>query len=200
MARNYRSRDPVYVVTSSGTGNFNYGFNTGLKTDKRSNFGQTAIDFNSVPDKTAFGVNSPKPARASKKETSGYESSWCSDDKIASLKASGYKVIPGRRRFGGNSALSQTLYVTIQGIKYAWISPLLPSFVPATDLAELGVKQASAGDKDLIFGASQPKPSRFKKDFTQGETSGSFSIFIDPAQEDNAIAKGWTRAKGLILL
>lgn len=181
MPRNIRSRDPVYVAIGSGANTINYGFNTGLATADRDNFGQVAIDATALPTKLVFGANSPKPAKASKKGATGTISSFCSDANRAALKAVGYTISRPKARWSTKNAF----YVTINGVKYGWKPGPMPAYVTADVLTALGVKTATVADRDeLVFGASYPKPARVKTILGVAPNENSFSTFVDPTNED----------------
>lgn len=186
MPRNYSARTLSYVTVAQGV-NIKYGFWSGLKTSLRDNYGQTEIIASTKVEGLVIGANSPKPYRASTKSSSGYESSWCSHDKVAALKKAGYQVLSPKVRSASVTKLSKTVYVTINGIKYAWQMPLPPSGV---DLTALGVKDATANDNDLVFGASFPKPPRVSKLIQTTDGGGLFSSFCDPSKL-SSLPDGW---------
>lgn len=197
MPRNYRNRTPSCVTIPIGGATINYGFNSGLKDTDRAAFGQTVIDFAAPPAKLVFGANSPKPYRASKRETTGYTASFCSHDKVATLRTAGYSITNFKSRTATKTVLSKTYVVDIGGIAYAWIAPNFPSGLTDEDLTALGVQLATASDEDLVFGASMPKPARYSKEITGGAGEGTnrVTVFIDPTKEDSAVTAGWTKVK-----
>jgi hypothetical protein len=197
MARNYRNRTPSYVTITHGGATLHYGFNSGLKDTDREAFGQTVIDFAAAPTGLAIGVNSPKPPKASKKSTTGYDSSFCSANKIATLRTAGYTVSAIKTRNATKTALATTFFLTIGGVKYAWMSPLLPAAITTAMLTALGVTEAGSEEDGLVFGASTPKPSRYVKEIAgaAGESINRFSIFVAPSKEDDARTAGWTKQK-----
>ncbi|NJO58889.1 MAG: hypothetical protein HC836_11250 [Richelia sp. RM2_1_2] len=192
MPRNYRSRDLVAVAIKVGASTINYGFKTGLPTGDRAAFGQTAVT-TSLPAKFVFGANAPKPARASKRTATGYNSSYAADDKLTSLRTAGWRTTRKKTRGITSGGLSRTVYVTIGGINYAWNLPSAAS--EPTSLTQVGVKNATATDLDLIFGAEFPKPPRYSIAVGTGETGGTYSTYIDPSKETEAATAGWSKVK-----
>jgi hypothetical protein len=201
MPRNNKARVAVFVAHKlDASTTLNYGFNSGLADSKRATFGQTVIDFDAVPAKTVFGANSPKPYRASKKLTTGYESSYCSDSVVAALKTAKYTITRPKKRTATKSALSDTYYVDVQGIKYAWSSPKLPVGIPASYPADTGVTTATSAMEDLVFGATYPKPARYSVRINEGTaTESSFSSFVEPTKEDN-LPNDWRKMSNRKLL
>lgn len=197
MARNYRNRDAVFVTVLVGGVTVNYGFNSGMTAGDKTTLGQTVIDFAAPPTKLVMGANSPKPYKASKRGTTGYSSSFCSHTTVATLKGAGWTITPPKSRTATSTTLSDTYYVNIGGIKYAWNSPKKPTAITDENLTALGVTKAGASDEDLIFGASMPKPARYRKELTggTGEGTNNFSIFVEPTKEDDAITAGFVKMK-----
>ena len=190
MPRNYRNRELVYVTMSESLGSLKYGFQTGLKDSDKATFGQTAIDANTAVTGLVIGANSPKPHRATIKDISGSISSWCSADKVSSLRTAGATIAPPKRRYSRTTQVSKTVYVTINGVKYGW--QYTTAGVGTVTIADVGVVDATKDDL-LVFGASFPKPARFATDLVGGGEDApinSFSIFVDPSKEDN-IPEGW---------
>ncbi|MBF2016298.1 MAG: hypothetical protein IGS23_14055 [Rivularia sp. T60_A2020_040] len=192
MPRNYRKRDLVSVVIKMGQTTINYGFNTGLIEGQRANFGQVAVA-NSLPTGFVFGANAPKPARASKRTTTGYNSSYAADDKIKTLREAGWRTTRKKTRGITSGGLSRTVYVTIGGINYAWNLPSSAS--EPTSLEQVGIKNAKVTDLDLIFGAEFPKPPRYAIAFGEGDAGGTYSTYIDPEKETEAVGAGWNKVK-----
>lgn len=194
MPRNYSKGTLVYVSVP-GYSDLKYGFSSRIDQNLRSDFGQTVISAGTASQLTNFvlGANSPKPFRASKffNNTRGYQASYCGVSQVVNLRKAGYQVTRGRRRYGKNTALSVTRYVTLNGIKYAWQSPKAVSGKPI-DYSLLGVKEAASGADDLIFGATFPKPARAT---TTDEDGSKLSSYCDPTQEAALRAENWTVVK-----
>lgn len=186
MARNLRSRRLVTVTVSAQLPSLRYGFRSGLRDSERSRFGQTPVDNPDNVTGLVVGANAPKPARAAKKIATGWEGSYCSHSVIAALKTAGYKITSGKptRKPRAANQTSRVVYVTVNGIKYAWYSP---SSTVAANISTVGIRDASPSDNDLIFGAEFPKPPRYK--IIVGDDS--FSSFIDPSNADQAASSNW---------
>jgi hypothetical protein len=193
MPRNYKTRDVCYVAISLGSTTINYGFPSGLDDARRSDFGQTVLT-TALPSNFCFGVNAPKPSRASRRFSTGYISSFCADDKVRTLKAAGYRTTRKKIRGVITSGLSRTVYVTIGGIKYAWNRPNFVGAAPAS-YSQLGVQEATATDTDLIFGATYPKPPRYAFEQEIGGEINVISSFVDPSNAEAATGGGWQLIK-----
>lgn len=185
MARNRGERVKVYV----SLGQLKYGFLTqkqGHNAHKTA-LGQTA--FNSAPG-VFFGANAPKPPRATYTGAENTFSSFCSTDKVKTLKKTeGWTVNDRTRRRGvKTSGKTRTVYVDMPGgWKYAWNIP-----VSEMDLAStLGFVQAAGSDAaELIWGVQEPKPPRASRRTAEG-TQSTF-IKPQPSVMDAASAAGFT--------
>ncbi len=100
MARRRGEQVEVYVTIGS--------LKDGFKTTKsvhnsyKSELGQTTYNGSAG---VFFGANSPKPPRATKEFASGTIGSYCSTDKISSLKSNGWTVSRQARIRGVKTAL-----------------------------------------------------------------------------------------------
>lgn len=180
MPKNFRDRDLVYVILGPATGNLRYGFSTGLRSSLRGQFGQIAIVGTSNVQNLVIGANAPKPARASKLLASGYEGSYCAHGNRGRLKQSGYKITRPKVRLPGAGRFSDPVYVTINGIKYAWNIPNDAGL----NRAGLGIKAAGRDDSDLVWGASFPKPAIAAVQ-SGANLADRHSSFVDPTNEGN---------------
>lgn len=185
MAKNTGPRTLVYVQLGAATGSLKYAFQSGLRDGLRNDFGQVLITQTTAVNKLALGVNAPKPARANKLIATGYEASFCADNRRASLKQQGYRMIRPKFRAGGESNLSDTVYVTINGIKYTWQIPKITGQPGLAAVGAFGHQKAGASDKDLVFGASFPKPAIAGATSSQTGFPVSFKTFVDPSRENN---------------
>ncbi len=188
MPRRRGNKIPVYVTYRPyASSELKYGFqcHEAFHNQYKGELGQTAF---AGAAGVFFGCNSPKPNRASKDETSGSVSSFCSNNKIDSLQKAGWTII-GFTRFRGikTAGKSRTVYVPMPGgYNYAW--NITASEV---DLAgELGFIAATGSTQDLIWGSS-PKPPRASK---KNETGRTVSTFIQPKLSviEAAVGKGWS--------
>lgn len=187
MARNLRSRKLVWVKVSQQLAAIKYAFRSGLRDSEQGRLGQTVLAAgNNDVTGIVIGANAPKPARAAKKTQTGWEGSFCSYDVIAALKTAGYRITAGKptRKPRAATNTSRVVYVTLNGIKYAWYAT---RSTVAANTAVVGVKDATGGDNDLIFGAEFPKPPRYKIIVEDD----SFSSFIDPSSLAQAQGATW---------
>ena len=184
MARRRGEQVKVYVTI----GDLKYGFRTSERIHNayKSELGQTLVtNFSNV----VFGINSPKPPKASKEFSTGTISSFCSTKKIANLKKAGWRVQANTRIRGvRTSGKTRTVYVEMPGgWKYAWNIT-----ASEADLAgELGFVLATGSDaSDLVWGSESPKPPRASKTTPEGVVS----TFVKPQRSvmDAAAGKGWT--------
>ncbi len=184
MARRRGEQVEVYVTI----GSLKYGFRTtkSVHDSYKAELGQTTYA-GSVG--VFFGANSPKPPRATKEFASGTIGSYCSTDKVSSLKKNGWTVANRTRIRGIRTAgKTRTVYVDMPGgWRYAWNITSTEA-----DLAsELGFVLATGSDaRELIWGVNYPKPPRASKK----EETGTVSTFIKPQNSviESAIGKGWT--------
>ncbi len=184
MARRRGEQVEVYVTI----GSLKYGFKTtkSVHNSYKSELGQTTYNGSAG---VFFGANSPKPPRATKEFASGTIGSYCSTDKISSLKSNGWTVSRKARIRGVKTAgKTRTVYVDMPGgWKYAWNIT-----ASEADLAsELGFVLATGADAtDLIWGVNYPKPPRASKT----DENGTTSTFIKPQNSaiEAAIGKGWS--------
>lgn len=187
------------------TGDLKYIFNSKLRSSLYADFGQVSVTSKFNVAGAILGANSPRPSRASKKNAPpiGYEGSFCSDENIASLRKKGYRISRGKLRVPSSSALSKSVYVTVNGVKYAWQMSL-----PSTEQGELsaiitalGLNEADPKDSgDLVWGADFPKPARAEilRLDGEGNVAASFSTFCDDTKEGDAalVEAGWNFTSG----
>lgn len=187
MARNYGERTLVWVtVPGADYTDLKYGFRSGLRDSLRNNLGQVAVTASDLQN-LVIGANFPKPSRATKRFATGNESSYVSVASIPAAKNDGWKVQRPRANAPSDSNLSDTVYVTINGIKYAWNMPL-NTVAGEANHTDGGVTAASASESGLVFGAEFPKPPRI----TKQHSTGTLSVFCDPSRLDN-IPEGWAK-------
>lgn len=190
MPRNFNNGRLV-TVTIGGFPGLRYGFYTRVRNATSTALGHVTVNPVGIADVTGIviGANSPKPPRASKKQAVGFEGSFADSAKIPELKADGWRITRGKRRRGSSSPRSQTVYIPINGVNYAW------NRAESAEVPE-GLDQAGheipGNNTPLVFGARFPKPSRMKADVASGE----YSTFIAPGNTvaDNLKAVGWSPA------
>lgn len=189
------------------TGSLKYVFNSKLRSSLYDDFGQLAVGEGFSVAGAILGANSPRPTRASKRNAPpiGYEGSFCADDKIAALRKKGYRISRGKIRVPSLSDLSSSVYVTINGVKYAWQMslPATAQGEEAAIMTALGISYADPDTDagDLVWGADFPKPARaaIQRVDGDGNVAASFSTFCDDAKEgdDALIEAGWTFTAGI---
>ncbi|MEI6729597.1 MAG: hypothetical protein WCK98_08230 [bacterium] len=162
-----------------------YGFRTPIKESEGTVLGHTLLNAAAPLQGVVLRVNAPKPPRATKVTAVGYTSSYVSADSIVTAAAAGWqitasKVSGGRRK---KTRFTTVVYVTMNGVKYAWNirNTLLAKITDS--LAALGVKRASSTDNDLVFGASFPKPPSVKLFGGSGDSAFTVGTFYDPSNE-----------------
>jgi hypothetical protein len=204
MARNFNGSTLVFV-TIDGWDDLKYGFKSRIRESYQNDLGQTKITTaNLAANLTGLvvGCNNPKPSIATKILTTGTESSYCSSDKIPTLRSKGWIIKPAKKSFFGKGSFSELKYVTINGLKYGWRGAKVETDVAAlVKFVDYDVKAIGATDK-AVFGCSFPKPPRVKIPFgvvdAEGNAgkSGNASSFIDPSKVDEARAAGYTVSGG----
>ena len=134
-----------------------------------------------------YGANSPKPPTATIVQSTGNISSFYNPSKGKTLGDKGYLLKNFNRKKGVRlSGKAVTVYVeTPLGYKYAWNM----ASGDVDEAAEAGVKKASAGETNLVWG-SFPKPPRAYK----RTEAGGFSTFCPPTPEgvEAAVTAGFT--------
>ena len=185
MARRRGKTVRVYVNTVN---NLKYGFRTNedIHNSYKSELGQVTY---AGAAGVVFGANSPKPAKASKEFESGTIGSYCSNNKIDSLKKANWIVTTkGSIRGVKTNGKTQTVYIEMPGgWNYAWNITKTEAALAAT----LGFTVANGADaSSLVWGVNYPKPPRATK-----RTNGSStSTFMKPQASaiDKAIEAGFS--------
>ena len=181
----YDDKRPVTVVPFNGS-SIRYGFLTNIDSGDSQILGHqdaAAAGQGGI----VYGANSPKPARASRKRATGTTSSFIDWNSIAAARTQGWSIGKASIRRGGTTAKSRVVYVTFQGISYAWSMPNdTYANIGSGDLQTLGVRDSDTNDTDLVFGADSPKPPRAM--FDAGENT--YSTFYDPT--NGTLPEGWS--------
>lgn len=198
MPRNYGTAFPAFV--NIGTTNpLKYAFKCRLQGREvaLTQLGITKLEIAAITEtlinRMVLGCNSPKPARASKLFQTippGHESSFVSTGSIGTARQNGWKITPGKPyRRATVTPRSKTVYVTVNGIKYAWQFALVGGGA-TVDLASIGVIDATSTMDDLVWGCDFPKPPKVGRDINDNEDPeiDNFSTFADPNRE---LAVGW---------
>ena len=181
-SRNRGPRRTVFITF----GDLKYGFATPLEEAKGSVLGHTA--YTGAEAAVVFGVNSPKPNRATKDIGTRTFSSFVAPLAEDAARKDNWRVIRnGRRRGAGKTQKTVTVALEMPGVtwKYAWRMDYAD--FTAHQVA-LGLEEATGGGT-LVFGGSL-KPPRA----TIIQNGQSTSSFIAPkaAIIDKAAAAGWS--------
>lgn len=185
----YDSKRIVYVTPFQGSP-VRYGFGTNIDAAQSAQLGHTALS-GQAPQGYVFGANSPKPARASRQLATGTVSSFINAGNVVAARNQGWSV--GRAKLRRGSATTKTIavYITINGVKYAWLMPRDTRQRIGGQLTSLGIRIATTQDTDLVFGANFPKPPRAIRTIGTGQTADRISTFYDPS---NNLPEGWSQS------
>ena len=118
----YDSKREVFVVPFTGAG-ISYGFLTNVAAAIGTACGHTAVNRTALPAGLVFGANAPKPGRASRRRATGVDSTFYAIGSVASLRTAGYTLTAPTIRRGRPTVASRAVFVTVDGIKYAWRMP-----------------------------------------------------------------------------
>jgi hypothetical protein len=142
-----------------------------------------------------FGANSPKPRRASRRTATGIESSFIAPSAVAAAVAAGFDIVKAKPN--GRKSITQLqipVYVTVNGVKYAWGMRKAQKAKLGANFGALGIKEATGQEQDLVFGASFPKPPRARSVTTTKTGSITSETFYDPSNENQVLGKFSTSA------
>lgn len=193
--------DQVFVLLDVGTAKINYAYTTPHATYTELN---TDLGIVKVAAQTNlfYGINAPKPFRASKiTETDkaiSSKTSFVASDKVATIRTNpsyNLSAPKGSIKLSGNENIA-TVYITIAAatgnVNYLW-NMRKTTFDLIKD--DLGITKATKNDlKNAIRGMNRPTLPRASK-----RISGvNRSTFVDPAKTDDAEAKGWTVEDGTV--
>ncbi|MEP0868877.1 hypothetical protein NDA01_03575 [Trichocoleus desertorum AS-A10] len=192
----YAKKRMAHVLPFIGS-THRYGFKTNVEDKIGTEAGHKVIS-TAVPNGMVIGANAPKPARGTKTRiTSGKIetfSTFVDATKLNSLPA-GWSVSRPKVRRGRQTPKTVIAYVTIRGVNYAWNLPKSTQSKIRTFLAALGIKIATTNDKDLVFGASYPKPPKAGIILPSGQGGiDTISTFVDPSVMDR-LPDGWKPLK-----
>jgi hypothetical protein len=195
--------EAVFISLDVGAAKINYAYTMphATYTDLNTDLGITKI---TNQTSLFYGVNAPKPWRATKTTETATgittKSSFCSTDKIASLRPKpeyNLQAPKGSLKISGNPNIT-TVCISIPAatgtVKYLWNMKTDVYNLVKTDL---GIQKATKADlNDAIRGMSSPSlPTATKKISGVGRTT-----FVDPTKLDDAAAKGWTIENGTIVV
>ncbi|WP_293360952.1 MULTISPECIES: hypothetical protein [unclassified Microcoleus] len=206
---------PIKIATSDAgveSGGVNYAFWTNIPAGDRTTLGQVAIATPAAPPVgTVLASSFPKPRRASRRTGLRFTSSFCAVGSITALKVAGWRISkqkvtrpPLHTATLRPNSFIQTVYVTFNGIKYAWQLPKVTiTNVTEAVIGQLGIKLAVPGDfNELCFGADAPKPPKASVTIAVAGTGGAadssktLSTFYDPS---GGLPTGWTQTKAPVI-
>ncbi len=184
----------VYVGLEAPYADHKYGFRTTIEASKGTTLGHQVLDATTPVTGLIFGANSPKPKRASKTFATGTNSSFIAPSAIVAAVAAGWDISKAKSNGRKNPSRFQVpVYVTVNGVKYAWAMRKTQLTKLGANLQALGIKKVVGTETDLVFGASFPKPPRVKSISIQGKgdsaTSVNSSTFYDPSNESSLPAE-----------
>lgn len=192
----YAKRRMAHVQPFTGS-TLRYGFKTNVEPKIGTEAGHKIITATAIPG-LVIGANAPKPARGTKTRVTGGRiqtfSTFVDAAKRNSLP-SGWTVARPKVRRGRQTSKTVIAYVTIQGVNYAWNLPKDTYNKIKGQIPILGIKIATSADKNLVFGASYPKPP--KAGTTLASSGGgidNISTFVDPSALDRLPAN-WSPLK-----
>ena len=188
----------VYVGLEAPYADHKYGFRTSLEESKGTVLGHQALTASTAVTGLIFKANHPKPKRASKTFATGTSSSFIAPSAITAAIAAGWDIVKAKSNGRKNPSRFQTpVYVTVNGVKYAWAMKKTQIAKLSSNFQALGIVKVTGSEQDLVFGASFPKPPRVTSVALQGETSISTETFYDPTNE-NVIPDTFSRSAGLV--
>lgn len=180
----------VFVQLAAPYAAIKYGFRTTVKDSTSTTLGHQALTASTPVSGLIFKANSPKPRRASRTTASGVESSFVAPAAIVAAIAAGYDIVKarpnGRKR---NTRFQAAVYVTLNGVKYAWGMRKTQQAKLGANFGALGIKPTTGLEDDLVFGASFPKPPQARSLTVKGGVTLSSSTFYDPSNEAQVKAK-----------
>ncbi|MBD2150808.1 hypothetical protein H6F44_11850 [Pseudanabaena sp. FACHB-1277] len=185
----------VFVAMAAPYADIKYGFRTTVKESTSTILGHQALVVDTPVTGLIFKANTPKPRRASRRTATGLESSFIAPSAVAAAVAAGFDITKARPN--GRKSRTQfqiPVYVTVNGVKYAWGMRVAQKAKLGANFAALGIKEATGAEQDLVFGASFPKPPRAESIVTSKNGSVSSSTFYDPTNESQVAGKFRTEA------
>lgn len=187
----------VDFSSASTYAGLHYAFKTSIKETESTALGHTALTANSPLAGLIYRANAPKPPKATKRLSTGATStSFIDDGAYVSAAAAGWQLIPSKRSGGRRRKTRRTtvVYVTVNGVKYAWNIRDTLLAKARSSLEALGIKIATKAD-DCVFGASFPQPPKVKIFTTQGEEEVSLQTYFDPSN-DGALSVNFETTSG----
>ncbi|PZU92589.1 MAG: hypothetical protein DCE90_18075 [Pseudanabaena sp.] len=180
----------VSVAMAAPYDGIKYGFRTTVKESTSTLLGHQALDVSTPVTGLIFKANSPKPRRASRRTATGLESSFIAPAAVVAAVAAGFDITKARPN--GRKSVTQfqiPVYVTVNGVKYAWGMRRAQKAKLGANFGALGIKEANGSEQDLVFGASFPKPPRAESIVTSKAGDVRSSTFYDPTNEAQVVGK-----------
>ncbi|MCT7971082.1 hypothetical protein [Laspinema olomoucense] len=186
-------------VPSGSTGTIkpigSYGFMTNLDAAESSQLGHYAArtsgsSGNYIPS-LIIGGDAPRPAKLRKKTLEYTVTSYVGYDKVNQALAQGWKKAGNiEYRAPRQTKNSKLVFISIRGIKYAWRMRTEQYAKLQAFASNIGFKDASANDTDLVYGPSFPKPPTIGIVISGEGGTDSLSTFCDPTKVDS-LREGW---------
>lgn len=187
----------VFVALDAPYAGIKYGFRTTVKESTSTLLGHQVLDASTPVIGLIYKANSPKPKRASRRTATGIESSFIAPSAFTSALAAGFDITKARPKGRkSNTQFQIAVYVTINGIKYAWGMRKTTKAKLGVNFGALGIKEATGQEDDLVFGASFPKPPEALSVVTSKSGTKSFGSFYDPSNETQVKSKFQTPSEG----
>ena len=180
----------VFVQLAAPYAGIKYGFRTTVKDSTSTTLGHAALNASTTVSGLIFKANTPKPRRASRRTATGIESSFIAPAAVVAAVAAGFDIVKARPN--GRKTFSQfqvPVYVTVNGVKYAWGMRKTQKTKLAANFGALGIKEATGAEEDLVFGASFPKPPRVRSLTQSGNDTISSNTFYDPSNQNQVAGK-----------
>lgn len=181
----------VFVPMATPYADHKYGFRTTVKEATSTILGHQVLEASTPVTGLLLKANSPKPRRASRRTATGLESSYIAPSAVSAAISAGFNITKARPN--GRKSVSQfqvPVYVTVNGVKYAWGMRKTQKTKLGDNFAALGIKLATGAEQDLVFGASFPKPPRVRSLTQQkGKADLISNTFYDPSNESQLAGK-----------
>ncbi len=176
----------VSVGLAAPYADHHYAFRTTIKESEGSILGHVAVTTTTAVAGLIFKANYPKPKRASKSFATGTSSSFIAPSAVAGAIAAGWDIVKAKSNGRKSKTRFQTpVYVTVNGVKYAWAMTNRQLTKIKPNLKALGIIEVVGTEQDLVFGASFPKPPRVRSVASVGKgdnaTSAISTTFYDPS-------------------
>ena len=132
----------VFVPLEAPYADHKYGFRTTLEASKGTILGHQPLDASTPVTGLIFKANHPKPKRASKTFATGTNSSFIAPSAIAAAIAAGWDIVKAKSNGRKSRSTFQIpVYVTVNGVKYAWGMKKSQKAKLGANFATLGIKE-----------------------------------------------------------